>query len=311
MSGAPNFAYELCVRRPVEDVELHLESWELAFSGAEPIRAATLQRFREHYARHGFRARSFFPCYGLAEATLMVAGTPRGRGPRLMQRSQEEGTEGQVCTGSEAVSSGLPVQGQVVLIVDSEQRVVLPDGEVGEIWVNGRNVALGYWNRPEATRDTFGAELAEVEGALPMGPYLRTGDHGYIMDGEVYVVGRIKDMLIIRGSNFYPQDIEGSVEGAHTALRSGCCACFGLTEDDEDRLILVQEASDENVDVEEVAARVRSAVWAKHGLQVHAMGLLRKHGLPKTTSGKVRRHAAREGYLKGTLDMLAHWQIEA
>src|SRR6185369_3801905 len=218
-SGGPNFAYDLCVRRvgPEQRAALDLSSWQVAFNGAEPVRRATLDRFAAAFAACGFRREAFVPCYGLAEATLLVAAGPSG--------SSAEGP----------VSCGTPAGGQVV-VVDPETGAAVALGAEGEIWVGGPSVAAGYWNRPAETAETFGAMLSN--GA---GPYLRTGDLGFLRDGELFVTGRRKDLIILRGRNHHPQDLELTTERAHPSLQPGGAAAFSVDSGTEERLILALE----------------------------------------------------------------------
>ncbi|HEY4588890.1 MAG TPA: fatty acyl-AMP ligase, partial [Thermoanaerobaculia bacterium] len=231
VSGGPNFAYDLCSRkiRPEDRAGLDLSRWEVAFNGAEPVRAETLERFAAAFAPCGFRRSAFFPCYGLAEATLFVTGAGREEPPvvgRFRVPDLERNRAVADDAGRALVSSGRatpPPVGQEVAIVDPESRLPLADGEVGEIWVAGPSVAQGYWSRPEPTEATFRAFT--VSGA---GPFLRTGDLGFLSGGELFVTGRAKDLIIIRGRNHYPQDVELTVESSHAALRPGCCAAFAV-----------------------------------------------------------------------------------
>jgi acyl-CoA synthetase (AMP-forming)/AMP-acid ligase II len=227
-SGGPNFAYDLCARKITADdaAALDLSSWTVAFNGAEPVRAETLARFAARFDQCGFRRAALYPCYGLAEATLVVTG---GRKKSLPVIKQVEAKTMVGCGGALA--------GERVIIVDPASLTELKDGQVGEIWVYGPSVARGYWNRPEETRQTFNAYLSDTGE----GPFLRTEDLGFIEAGELYITGRIKDLIIIRGLNHYPQDIEWTVESCNTALRPGCSAAFTIEADGEERLVIVQE----------------------------------------------------------------------
>jgi acyl-CoA synthetase (AMP-forming)/AMP-acid ligase II len=320
-SGGPNFAYDLCVRKigPADRADLDLASWDTAFNGAEPVRAETMTRFAEAFAGCGFRPRAFFPCYGLAEATLFVAGGSGPGGPRTpprvaaFDRGQLEAGEARPLAPADPasrvlVSCGLPWLGQDLVIVDPEALTRCPEGRVGEIWVRGESVAQGYWRRPEATAETFGGRLAgDVTGA----PFLRTGDLGFLDAGELFVTGRLKDLIIIRGRNLYPQDIELSVERSHAALRPGCGAAFSVEIGAEERLVVVQELersesttalTDESVEL--IAEAVRRAVAEEHEAQVQQLVLLRAGSIPKTSSGKIQRRACRAALLAGKLDVL-------
>ncbi|HEY2738959.1 MAG TPA: AMP-binding protein, partial [Thermoanaerobaculia bacterium] len=299
ISGGPNFAYDLCVRRvgPEQRAALDLSSWQVAFNGAEPVRRATLDRFAAAFAACGFRREAFVPCYGLAEATLLVAA---GADP-----SSAEGP----------VSCGAPAGGEVV-VVEPETGVALSSGVEGEIWVGGPSVAAGYWNRPAETAETFGAMLPNGSG-----PYLRTGDLGFLHDGELFITGRRKDLIILRGRNHHPQDLELTAERAHPALLPGGAAAFAVDTGTEERLILALEiVRDRSVPVrarregggqplaeevaaEEIAAEVRRALAAEHEVSVHEVVLLAPGTLPRTSSGKVRRGACRAAWQAGTLEV--------
>jgi len=299
VSGGPNFAYELCVRKvsPEEAAGLDLSGWQVAFNGAEPVRAEALERFAAKFAGSGFRSSAFFPCYGLAEATLLVSG---GRTLGEVEVFAEDERQHVSCGG---VPAGLDVR-----VVDPETLQEC-SGTVGEVWVAGPSVAQGYWNRPEATAETFGARL---EGRGPYLRYLRTGDLGFARGGELYIAGRIKDLIVIRGRNLYPQDVEWTVERSHPAVRPGCGAAFSVDMDGEERLVVVQEVDirrlRKTADLHEVAAAVRQAVAEEHEAQVAALVLVKPGGVPKTTSGKIQRRACRELFLTGGLSPLGEWR---
>ncbi|MFI2435996.1 fatty acyl-AMP ligase [Streptomyces sp. NPDC018693] len=282
-SGGPNFAYELCLRHTTPALldRLDLRSWRVAFNGAEPVRAATLRRFADTFAPAGFDRRALHPCYGLAEATLMVTGgTPRA------------------LADTAPVSCGRPGDGVTVVIADPERQRELPDGEVGEIWVQGAGVAQGYWRNALATRDTFRATLPGREGR-----FLRTGDLGHLDDGELFVTGRLKDLMVIDGRNHYPQDVELTAELAHPALRPGCTAVFSVDAgvDGERPVVVAEIGPDMAGEAEKIADVVGGAIGEAHGLSVHDVVLIRPGTLPKTSSGKIRRRASRAAYLDGTL----------
>ncbi|HEX2222817.1 MAG TPA: fatty acyl-AMP ligase, partial [Thermoanaerobaculia bacterium] len=230
-SGGPNFAYELCVRKTTveERARLDLSSWKVAFNGAEPVRETTLERFAEAFAASGFRREAFYPCYGLAEATLFVTGGELGRFPRVEvvdAAALERNEVRPAFDGDPArrlVSNGRAWLGQQVVLADPETGLECPAGRVGEIWVAGPSVARGYWRNPEATERDFGAFLADGQG-----PFLRTGDLGFAAGGELYVTGRLKDLIIIRGRNHYPQDLELTAERSHPDLHAGGGAAFAV-----------------------------------------------------------------------------------
>ncbi|HKV12360.1 MAG TPA: amino acid adenylation domain-containing protein, partial [Thermoanaerobaculia bacterium] len=316
VSGGPNFAYDLCVRRigPAEKEELDLSRWQVAFNGAEPVRAETLDRFAEAFAPCGFRRAALFPCYGLAEATLFVTGAGRGEAPvvsRFVSEDLARNRATPAADGRALVSSGRAVpapEGQDVAIVHPETLRRGEPGEVGEIWIAGPSVAQGYWSRPEATEATFRAFTADGQG-----PFLRTGDLGFLDGAELYVTGRAKDLIIIRGRNLYPQDVELTVEKSHPALRPGCGAAFSVEVEGEERLVVVQEVRRDarHADPAEAIGAIRRAVAEEHEVQLEAVVLIRTASLPKTSSGKVRRQATRQAFLEGGLAVVAAWEREA
>ncbi len=308
-SGAPNFAYELCTQKvgAAERAALDLTCWEVAFSGAEPIRAQTLRRFAEAFAPAGFRLDAFCPGYGLAEATLAVSscratGRPRLRAFERAALEQGSARPADFATAGtrDLVGCGPNLSGLTVAIVDPATGAPLPTGEIGEIWVAGPSVATGYWGRPEESAETFGARLAGEGGGL----YLRTGDLGFIEGGELYVSGRRKDLILLDGRNLHPQDVEATVEGAHPALRTAGAAAFSVDTDEEERLVVVCEVDRHHVsagdeELARIAAAIRRAVAEEHDARPWAIRLLRPGALPKTTSGKVQRGACRAAFLSG------------
>jgi amino acid adenylation domain-containing protein len=316
VSGGPNFAFDLCVRKstPEERASLDLSRWEVAFCGAEPVRAETLERFAEAFAPSGFRREAFYPCYGLAEGTLIVTGGRRAEAP-VVRRFAREGLrhgEARAPVDGEVeavlVGCGAALGGQELRVVDPETGAPSAPGRVGELWVRGPSVADGYWQRPEETARTFHGRLADSAGSDD-GPYLRTGDLGVVEGGEVFVTGRLKDVLVLRGRNHYPQDLELSVERCHPGLRPGCGAAFSVEVDGEERLTLVQEVSAKVAgDVDTVLTRIRAALAEEHGVAAHAVVLISAGALPKTSSGKVQRRACREAFLAGTLDVVREWR---
>jgi amino acid adenylation domain-containing protein len=309
-SGGPNFAYELCVRKttPEQRAALDLSSWTVAFTGAEPIRPATLARFAAAFAPAGFRPEAFYPCYGLAEATLIVAGGRLAEPPLVASFDADALTQHRVAPAAPEdadsralVGCGPALGQQQALIVDPERLTTCPPGVVGEIWVRGPSVAQGYWDRAEQSAATFGAQLADA------GPFLRTGDLGFLHDGQLFIAGRLKDLIIIRGRNHYPQDIELTAETSHAALRPGAGAAFTVEIDGEERLVIAQEVERQHRhgDLEAMTRAIRQAVAETHELQVYAVALLKPGDLPKTSSGKIQRHAARAAFLAGALAALS------
>ncbi|MEH1847541.1 MAG: fatty acyl-AMP ligase [Nostoc sp.] len=317
-SGGPNFAYDLCVKKvqPEQLAHLDLSSWDLAFNGAEPIRAETLKQFAEKFAPCGFKYRAFYPCYGMAETTLFTTGGDKNQKP-VIQGVKAQDLEQNAVIESEIssplsrvfVGCGRPDMNTTVIIVNPESLTRCEKGQVGEIWVSGGSVASGYWNRPSATQETFQAELKDTGE----GPFLRTGDLGFFSNGELFVTGRLKDVMIIRGCNHYPQDIELTVQKSHPALRSDCGAAFLVEVKDKERLVIVQEVERSylrNLDVQEVVGNIFEAVTAEHGLQVYVTVLLKTGSIPKTSSGKIQRYTCRTAFLNGSLNVVEDWSEE-
>ncbi len=320
-SGGPNFAYDLCVRKVSEEqrAQLDLSSWKVAFNGAEPIRPETMKRFAKAFAPCGFKAEAFHPCYGLAEATLFVSGKAARGLPKVESFSAPELIKNRVLcaagNGSEAktqaktlASCGVSFGGQRLTVVNPETAVECSTGEVGEIWVAGPSVAGGYWNQPDVTAHTFQAQLA----GNGQETFLRTGDLGFLHDGELYVTGRLKDLIIIRGLNHYPQDIEQTAELSHAALRPGCSAAFSLEVESEERLVLVQEIQrNRTASDQEIVDAIRQRVAEEHEVQVYAVALIRQGTIAKTSSGKIQRNACRRAFVAGKLEVEFEWRETA
>lgn len=309
VSGGPNFAYDLCVRRVTDEqrAALDLSTWRCAFNGAEPVRADTLKRFAERFGDCGFSWESFYPCYGLAEATLIVTGGAVSAPPVLLDLDKAALERDQVvpCATGDAtralVGCGQALPGEQIAIVDPSSRSLCHDDRVGEIWVAGKSVARGYWRRPDATAEVFGASL----GSAAEGPFLRTGDLGFLHEGELFITGRMKDLIIIRGGNHYPQDIESTVQRSHAAARPECGVAISIDVDDEEELAIVQEIEPvKGLDYAEVANAIRRAVAEEHGLQAHLVALVKRGTVPKTSSGKLERRACRARLLSGALDIV-------
>ncbi|MEM1168085.1 MAG: fatty acyl-AMP ligase [Cyanobacteria bacterium P01_H01_bin.35] len=350
-SGGPNFAYDLCVRKikPEQIQTLDLSSWEVAFNGAEPISAEVLERFTNTFAVCGFRREAFYPCYGMAEATLIISGgnklsptvettiaTSALEQNQIVLVSQTEKTK-------TLVGCGQTLTDQQIKIVHPEKLTLCTEGEVGEIWVSGPSIAQGYWHKPEETKQTFAAYLAEAPKRL----FMRTGDLGFLKAGELFVTGRLKDVIIINGRNHYPQDIEWTVEQSHPLIRPGCIASFSVEVTGEERLVVVAEvernfrqllrgtqksklksqkyestdeslssvgvdffsqrngkSGTENFDnSQDLIKSIQRSVSRNHDLQIYQILLLKPGAIPKTSSGKVQRYACREGFLAGTLQI--------
>jgi len=327
VSGGPNFAYELCTRRitPEQRETLDLSSWDVAYNGAEPVRADTMNRFTAAFASCGFRPSAFHPCYGLAESTLLVSGgSLRDAKFRTIQATAlEQNRVVEACAQDQnvrtLVGSGHALSDTKIVIAHPELLTVCAPDEVGEIWVSSPSVTQGYWNRPEDTARACQGYLKDTEE----GPFLRTQDLGFVKDGELFVTGRLKDLIIISGRKLYPQDIELTVEQSHPALRPACCAAFSVDGVGEEQLIVAAEVEPRYqpaankppdrlarshptgrlpLDVEVVVRAIRRAVAEEHDVRVNTVVLLRAGRIPKTTSGKVQRHACQVSFLKGTLE---------
>ncbi|HNO94681.1 MAG TPA: AMP-binding protein, partial [Anaerolineales bacterium] len=315
--GAPNFAYDLCVDKvtPEQKETLDLSSWSLVFCGAEPIRPETLERFSRAFAGCGFRKTSFYPCYGLAESSLIVSGAD---GPSELRTFtvDRKSLESDLVVPAQAseegsvtmVNCGPSIFDQKIIIVNPNTLLQCEPNQVGEIWVSGPSVAQGYWGLEEETRRTFQAHVADTGE----GPFMRTGDLGFLQNGELFVTGRLKDLIIIHGSNHYPQDIELTVETCHPALQPAGGAAFSITEGDKEQLVVVQELNRQNrqADVNEVAAAIRQAVADKHDLQIFAIVLIKPMSIPKTSSGKIQRRACKTAFLNGELEVVGEWRAK-
>ena len=339
-SGGPNFAYELCVRKlkPEHLIDLDLSHWEVAYVGSEHVSPQTLKRFSAAFAPCGFNPNAFYPCYGLAEATLYVTGGHYLQPPIIRTFIEHQGrmirdTHTGVYTGTQPlvetaaiddrrttaasldtiagaaavteqtsrrlVGCGRPWLQDEVIIVDPESCRQCPPGTIGEIWVSGSGVAQGYWNRPQETQQTFAAYTQPQR----RGPFLRTGDLGFFDDGELFISGRLKDLIIIRGRNYFPEDIEATVQKLHTAFAAVSTVALGHQAGGEERLVILQEIDRGNrrFDPTQLATLIRQTIAEEHQLNTHDIRFLRKGMLPKTTSGKLRRFAAHERYAAGQL----------
>ncbi|PSB25012.1 fatty acyl-AMP ligase [Stenomitos frigidus] len=308
-SGGPDFAYDLCVRKVTakQKEELDLSSWDLAFNGSEVIRTKTLADFARTFESCGFSQKSFYPCYGLAEATLLVSGGPKTkellvhsiRKSDLEQhRSLNDVSE---AAAVEAVISCGQIRCRQVVIVHPDTLAMCSSDQIGEVWVSDASVALGYWNQDSETRKNFDAYLGT------QGPFLRTGDLGFLQDGNLFITGRIKDIIIIRGCNYYPHDIELTVEQSHPAIQSAPGAAFSVEMNGEAKLVIVQEVRRDrlrDLPTQKVMARIRESVAAQHGLQVFSIVLIKPGCIPKTSSGKIQRYACRSLFLNSAFDVI-------
>jgi acyl-CoA synthetase (AMP-forming)/AMP-acid ligase II len=304
-SGGPNFAYNFCVDRISEEQKktLDLSNWTVAGIGSETIDPKTIERFSEAFASCGFRPEAFYPGYGLAESTLMVTGGYRASAPTIRSFSLDSLESGSPIETHEGetkrmVGCGFSWMGQEVWIVEPDTHQRMPIGKIGEIWVRGESVGLGYWNRPDESEFSFHARTADGEG-----PFLRTGDLGFMHDGELYVTGRIKDVVIVRGRNHHPQDIEETVQGVHESLRKGNGGVFDYEQEGRAGIVVVQEIDrrGRKLDPAELISDIRQSIAEKHDLMVLEVCLIDSGTIPKTSSGKVRRHACKVEFEAGTL----------
>ena len=327
-SGGPNFAYDLCLRKfkPEQNLDLDLSSWDLAFNGAEPINYQTLEKFAATFAPYGFSTEAFYTCYGMAEATLIVSGGVKNS-PVVTKTVLAQDLEQDKVTVTNStepnsrtlVSCGHSLPDQKIVIVQPDTLNLYQPGKIGEIWVTGPSIALGYWNQLQATQDTFQASIP----GFTKDSFLRTGDLGFIEDGELYVTGRIKDIIIIKGKNHYPQDIERTVEASNSLIRPYCTASFTINIQGEEKLVILAEVDrrywdrrksktkySENNSKErqyisqEIIRSIRRQISQQHDLQVHNILLLKPGSIPKTSSGKIQRHVCRANFLDGNLDEL-------
>jgi acyl-CoA synthetase (AMP-forming)/AMP-acid ligase II len=318
-AAAPSFAYELCAREAAEGRTGQvgdLSSWRVAANGAEPVRWHVIREFTEAFAPHGFAPRAMCPGYGLAENTLKATGGDQEREPTSVWLSGAALREGRVETvgvrepGAVPItSSGRTVPGTEVRIVDpGTSRACVPD-TIGEIWISGPCVAAGYWGRPEATEETFRARVRNADGSLEDDrTYLRTGDIGFLHAGELHVAGRLKDLIIHQGRNYYPQDIELTAEGSAEGLHPNCAAAFAVEDLGKERLVIVVEADGRAVrahGTQGLRERIARAIHEHHRLRFDAVVLVRRGAIPKTSSGKVQRRACRTLYENGDLPDLA------
>lgn len=314
VTGAPNFAYELCVEKVRQEqlADLDLSSLRVAFCGAETVRADTLQRFASHFEACGFRSRSFFPCYGLAEATLMVSGGPEGGAARCVDVATRALGEGRVAApeGTEPaqrlVSCGPALAGLEVVIVDPNTLRPCPADRVGEVWVRGSSVAHGYWGLPSETGNVFNARMAGEGGA----GFLRTGDLGFVRDGDLTIVGRLKEVIVICGVNHHPQDIEATVETCHAAIGRHAGVAVPLEENGRESLLIVQEIKRTwRGDPQPVLDAIMAEVAQRHGIRPAVVVLVGHGSLPRTTSGKLQRSVARAAHVGGRLDVVARSDV--
>lgn len=308
-SGGPNFAYDLCLRR-ISDTQLsklNLDSWKIAYVGAEPVRASTMSQFEERFAPTLLKQSTLYPCYGMAEACLFISGNKSGSGAIIEYFDTLALNNGIATLANKAnntqarplVSCGHGWLGLEIKIVDPFTSLLMPNNRVGEIWVSGENIAQGYWNKTDATEHTFNAT---IQGNSKQ-RYLRTGDLGFIHKGSLYISGRLKDLIIIAGRNHHPVDIEHTVEQCHEVIRAGGTAVFSVDMEGQENLIVATELerTARNIDIQAIEHTIRSAVGIEHDLMVRDVVFLKPATCPKTSSGKIMRHACKLAWQEHTL----------
>lgn len=314
VTGGPNFAYAWCATKikPAQCEGLDLSSWKVAFNGAEPVRSDVMDLFSKRFAEYGFKKEAFYPCYGMAETTLLVTGGDPSVKPIVQSFDKNELVQHRVvpCDMKDndaklLVGCGQVCRGESVVIVNPETLKPLQDNKIGEILINSPSSGMGYWNRPEETAATFKARINPDDGK----DYVRSGDLGFMHDGELFITGRLKDMIIVRGVNRYPQDIETTVEQCHRWTRSGGAAAFAVNRWDREHLVVVCEVERGRKSREfgEVIDAIRAAVTSEHDLPPDAIVLVRAHSVPKTSSGKVQRHACKNAFNDSELLVIAEW----
>ena len=317
-SGGPNFAYDLCVKKfkPELAADLDLSCWDLAFNGAEPINGETIEKFSETYAPYGFQAKSFYPCYGMAEATLIIAGGDKRYEPiaKIVDSKQLEQnkiviTDKSTSGSRTLVSCGQSLPDQIIKIVNPETLTPCLPGEIGEIWVSGASIAHGYWNQTQASEYTF---QANIQGQTET-CFLRTGDLGCMIQAELFVTGRLKDLIIINGRNHYPQDLERTVESSSEFIRTSGTASFVINDEGKEKLVILSEIerrywnprgknksnqnNENKTQLPDLKQLIRRQIVQHHDLQIHNILLLKPGSIPKTSSGKIQRHVCRKIYL--------------
>jgi acyl-CoA synthetase (AMP-forming)/AMP-acid ligase II len=315
-AGGPNFAYDLLCLKVTEEqrAKLDLSSWDLAFSGAEPVRAETIERFSQLFAPCGFRQEAFYPCYGMAETTLFISGGSKQEPLKVkyldgaaLENNRVVEVEPMQENSRSIVSCGRGWLGDRLLIVNPDTLTECDADKVGEIWVAGAGVGKGYWQNSEETARSFQASLKDGNGET----FLRTGDLGFIDAGEVYITGRIKEIMILWGRNHYPQHIEATVQKCHPALRPNCGAAFALEIGDEERLVIVQEVERtqlRDLNIEEVIGAIRMAVGKEHLAEVYAIALLKPASIPKTSSGKIQRRLCQKMFVAEEFESIFTWR---
>lgn len=314
-NGAPNFAFDLCVDqgKPEEFEGLDLSSWEVVVDAAEAVRSKSMQRFCETFEPYGFRPSTIRPSYGMAEATVWVCGYRESETAHVYRAAHQDLIQGRVRRAAddeddvvEIVSCGRPYLDTKIAIADPETMEELGEERVGEVWVKGPHIAKGYWNKPKETAETFDAHLANGDG-----PYMRTGDLGFMYNGELFFTGRIKEVIIIQGENHYPHDVEATVQAGHDALQPNSGAAFAVDANDKEHLVIVQEVkrtARRNLDGAAVVRAVSLAVAKEHGLTPAAVILIRPLSLDKTSSGKIQRSTCKKKFLEQDLQIIHEWR---
>ncbi|MEM9943987.1 MAG: aminotransferase class I/II-fold pyridoxal phosphate-dependent enzyme [Planctomycetota bacterium] len=315
ISGGPNFAYSWCAMKikPQECEGLDLSSWKVAFNGAEPVRADVLRKFAAKFETYGFNYSAFYPCYGMAETTLIVTGGLNSEDPIVRTFNKHELVQHRVESVDESdknaralVGCGRVLREEEVLIVNPETRRTNAENEIGEIWIHSPSCGVGYWQRDQESVETFQARINPDNGKN----YVRSGDLGFMNKGELFVAGRLKDMIIVRGVNHYPQDIEATVEQCHPLTRAGGAAAFAVTRWDREHLVVVCEVerTGDSSNYDEVITTIGSAISEEHDLPPDAIVLVRAYSVPKTSSGKVQRHACKKNFEAGKdVSVLTRW----
>lgn len=316
-SGAPNFAYDLLCDRvtAAETAQLNLSSWKVAFCGAEPVQMLTLDEFKLKFASCGFKSTAFYPCYGMAEATLMITGGDQAKYPQIKHVDEvaleqnkvvivDQSKLGTKSSGTKSfISAGYPwLDGQILIADPLTLKECEPD-RIGEIWYSGSNVGQGYWQLSEQTQQTFQASWQGKQ-------YLRTGDLGFISDGELYITGRLHDVLVFWGLNHYPQHIEQTIEQSHLGLKPNCSAAFSVEVLGKPRLIIAQEIERtyrKSLVMDEVVEAIRWQVFQQHFIDIYGIVLLLPGRIPKTSSGKVQRGKCKAMYLDESLEIWQAW----
>jgi len=315
-SGGPNFAYDLLCRHVTEQQceGLNLSHWDVAFSGAEPVRSETLDAFTTKFSPYGFRREAFYPCYGMAEATLFITGGKKAKSPHAryvdaiaLEENQVVETNAHYSHARALVGCGHPWLDYQITIAHPETCYPCPPNQVGEIWVSGAGLGKGYWNESDKTMQTFQAYLAGTGN----GPFLRTGDLGFLQGGELFITGRLHDVLVFWGLNHYPEHIEHTVETCHSGFQPNGGAAFAVSVNGSDRLVIVQEVKPryrDRVRVNDVVESIRWTIFDQHFVDVYGIALVKPGGIPKTSSGKIQRRVCRDQYLAGELEILDEWR---